>query len=132
MTKFGKLSIYAFLAFQLGGCGTLGIGPDFTGPTAEESLTQEQQALNAPVKWVISPEADGEIASAWSAIVSDPLLDAYIEKALENNPSLRSSSENVARSEAILRQARSDLFPNVGANLFGGGGGLLEGSGFSD
>jgi len=133
MTKFGRSLIYTFLGVQLSGCAILDIGPSYDGPTAEESLTQETEALNAPANWVLGPEADGEIATAWSAILSDPFLDTYIEAALKNNPSLRSSAENVVRSEAILRQARSDLFPNIGTNLSGGGGGLLEGGGgFSD
>ena len=132
MTKYGRPLIYALLAVQLSGCAMFNIGPSYDGPTAEESLAQETEALDAPANWVLGPEADGEIATAWSAILSDPFLDAYIETALENNPSLRSSAENVARSEAILRQARSDLFPNVGANLSAGGGGLLEGGDFND
>jgi len=132
MTKLARNFIYAILGLQLGGCAILDIGPSYDGPTAAESLAEENEALRAPAKWVIGSKADGEIAKAWSEIVSDRYLDSYIETALENNPSLRSSFENVARSEAILRQARSDLFPNVGANLSGGGGGFLEDGGFSD
>lgn len=127
MTKSVLSAAILALALNLGGCATIS-----KGPSAEASLSTETSALDAPASWVFGTETDGQIANEWSAVLSDPLLDTFIDLALKNNPSLRASAENVARSEAFLVQARSSLLPTVGASLSANGGGALEGSSFSD
>ncbi len=115
------------LTLNLGACATLD-----KGPSASAALSAESAALKAPASWVFGAQRDGEIAEDWSAVLSDPLLESYINTALENNPSLRASAESVARSEALLIQARSRLLPSLSANFAARGGGALEGQGFSD
>lgn len=127
MTKTLIKTVMITLSLTLSACTTFDIGPS---PTA--SLSAETSALNAPASWVFGDQADGQIASAWSSVLSDPMLDNYIETALQNNPSLRASAESVARSEALLRQARSNLLPSVGYSTSANGGGALEGDNFSD
>ena len=126
MTKVITAAMIAF-TLNVGACATLN-----TGPSAEVSISAEAAALGAPASWVFGPETDGKIANDWSAVLSDPLLETFIETALKNNPSLRASAESVARSDAFLRQARSSLIPTVSANASVGGGGGLEGNAFSD
>ncbi len=127
MTKTFFATTMVALSLNLGACATLDIGP-----SPVQSLSAETSALDTPASWVFGDQTDGQIAAAWSDLIADPLLESYIETALRNNPSLRASQENVARSEAFLRQARSSLLPTVGYNGGASGGGALEGNSFSD
>ncbi len=133
MTKMSHLICGAALALCLSGCSTFGLGSPFDlGSTPSDALQSEVAALSAPASWVLGQQADGELAQRWADVVSDPLLDEYIERALQNNPSLRASAENVARSEAIVIQAKSARLPLIGADVSSNGGGALEGRNFAD
>lgn len=102
------------------------------GPTGEAAISQEAAALDAPASWVFGPKTDGEIAANWSSVLNDPRLDELIDLALKNNISLRSSAENIARSEAFLQQSRSNLVPSLSADFGPQVGGALEGNNFFD
>lgn len=89
-----------------GGCAQL------TSVRASDGeIAGEAQRFAAPTDWVYDRSADGAIASDWSAIIEDDMLDALIVEALENNRSLAASAENIARSEALLRQSRAGFLP---------------------
>ena len=133
MTKISHLICSAALALSLSGCSTFDLGSRFDlGTAPSDALQSEVAALSAPASWVLGQQADGELAQRWADVVSDPLLDEYIERALQNNPSLRASAENVARSEAIVTQAKSARLPLIGADVSSNGGGALEGRNFAD
>lgn len=127
MTKILLTTTMMALSLNLGACASLNIG---ISPT--ESLREESNALEAPASWVFGDQTDGQIAAAWSDLISDSVLDSYIETALRNNLSLRASQENVARADALLRQARSSFLPSIGYSTSANGGGALEGDSFSD
>ena len=129
MTKLVLSSAFIALTLNLGACASLG---PVAGPLAQETITEEVSSLAAPASWVFGAQTDGRIASDWAQVLSDPLLDAYIETALKNNPSLKASAESVARSEALLAQSRAGLLPRLGAGASVTGGGALEGNAFSD
>ncbi|GHB02189.1 hypothetical protein GCM10009069_26220 [Algimonas arctica] len=115
------------LSLNLGACATLN-----SGPTAQTSVSSEAAALDAPASWVFGTQTDNQIAQGWADVLVDPLLDQLIDEALSNNPSLRASAESVARSEALLNQSRSTLFPSLSADLSPRGGSRLEGENFSN
>lgn len=52
-------------------------------------------------------------APAWQQIFPDPLLQTYINEALENNSDLRTAQLSLEQSEAMLRQARLSYLPSV-------------------
>ena len=133
MTKISHLICSAALVLSLSGCSTFDLGSRFDlGTAPSDAVQSEVAALSAPASWVLGQQADGELAQRWADVVSDPLLDEYIERALQNNPSLRASAENVARSEAIVTQAKSARLPLIGADVSSNGGGALEGRNFAD
>ena len=127
MTKISRLVCGAALALSLSACSTFDLGS-----ASSDALNSEIAALSAPASWVLGSQADGELAQRWADVVSDPLLDEYIERALQNNPSLRASAENVSRSEAIVNQAKSARLPLIGADAATNAGGALEGRSLSD
>lgn len=127
MIKVASTAVILSLTLSLGGCATFQ-----KGPTGYASISAEAEALNAPVSWVFGTEKDGQIASQWTDVLSDPILDELIETALRNNPSLRASAENVARSGALLNQSRSNLLPSINADISPGIGGRLENGALSD
>ena len=127
MTKPTRVVAGVVLALSLSACSTFDLG---TAPS--DAVDAEVAALAAPASWVLGPQTDGALAERWTDVVSDPLMNEYIETALLNNPSLRSSAESVARSEAILLQARGPRLPLLSADATAFGVGALEGDSLSD
>lgn len=52
-------------------------------------------------------------AQVWQQIFPDPLLQTYINEALENNSDLRTAQLSLEQSEAMLKQARMSYLPSV-------------------
>lgn len=52
-------------------------------------------------------------AQSWQQIFPDPLLQTYINEALENNSDLRTAQLSLEQSEAMLKQARLSYLPSV-------------------
>jgi NodT family efflux transporter outer membrane factor (OMF) lipoprotein len=52
-------------------------------------------------------------AQSWQQIFLDPLLQTYINEALENNSDLRTAQLSLEQSEAMLKQARMSYLPSV-------------------
>ncbi len=52
-------------------------------------------------------------AQSWQQIFPDPLLQTYINEALENNSDLRTTQLSLEQSEAMLKQARLSYLPSV-------------------
>ena len=52
-------------------------------------------------------------AQSWQQIFPDPLLQTYINEALENNSDLRTAQLSLEQSEAMLKQARMSYLPSV-------------------
>jgi len=127
MTKFVHPLAGFFLALTLSACSTFDLGSQ-----PNEAINSEAAKLSAPASWVLGGQTDGLLADRWDAVVSDPLMDQYIELALKNNPSLKASYESIARSEAILQQAQSNRLPVIGTNVSTSGGGNLDQFNFSE
>lgn len=127
MTRTMTMTVMAALILNLGACATLE-----EKPSAQASLQAELESLNAPVSWVFGDQTDSQIAEDWSSVLVDPQLTTLIDEALQHNPSLRASAESVARSEALLNQARSNLLPGVTASFSPRGDGGFDDSDFSD
>jgi len=99
---------------------SLAVGSARLSENSTRSIDTElsaQIAKTAPYKhWVTDHIADAAIADDWALVLHDETILGFITEALANNPSLAASAEQVARSQAILQQSRSSLFPSLSAS----------------
>ncbi|MCL1960492.1 MAG: efflux transporter outer membrane subunit [Desulfovibrionaceae bacterium] len=84
------------------------------------------EPMPAPPSWKNVPAAAGwvsaDAARAWSQgqwwlLFDDPVLHGLIERVELNNQNIKAAVANVAQAQALLRQQRADLFPQLGAQL---------------
>lgn len=52
---------------------------------------------------------------AWNTIFTDPILQGYIKKGLDNNLDIRIAMQNIAAAEASMRQGKTGYFPTLSA-----------------
>jgi len=90
-----------FLMALLAGCTT--VGPDYQRP--EMPLPGEFAAG--------SSEAGPPLASDWWTLYSDATLNELVATARANNADMRIAAAQVQEAEAVMRQARAALFPEV-------------------
>ena len=90
-----------FLMALLAGCTT--VGPDYQRP--EMPLPGEFAAG--------SSEAGLPLASDWWTLYSDATLNELVATARANNADMRIAAAQVQEAEAVMRQARAALFPEV-------------------
>jgi multidrug efflux system outer membrane protein len=95
------------LALALGGCT---MGPDYVAPE-----------VDMPERWRVGFEEATDVTNTtWWEQFEDPVLDDLVLTALENNKDLRIATGRVEEFAARLGIARSEAFPQVGYDLFGG------------
>ena len=51
---------------------------------------------------------------AWNNLFTDPILQQYINTGLQNNLDIRIAMQNIAASEAYMKQGRAGYFPSIG------------------
>ena len=51
---------------------------------------------------------------AWNKLFTDPILQEYINKGLQNNLDIRIAMQNIASSEAYMKQGKAGYFPSIG------------------
>ena len=51
---------------------------------------------------------------AWNKLFTDPILQEYINKGLQNNLDIRIAMQNIAASEAYMKQGKAGYFPTIG------------------
>jgi outer membrane protein, multidrug efflux system len=88
-------------ALLLSGCT---VGPDYVRPRVDVP----------PAFRNAGGELQKAIDTAWWRQFQDPALDALIAEALENNRNVRIAAANVEQAAAVLMQARSPLYPQLG------------------
>ncbi len=91
-------------ALALIGCATA--GPDYHPPAA--SVATLSTATGA-FRSAAGPEVDGAapLPDRWWRLYADPRLDALVEQALAANTDLRVAEANLARADAVLREAQA-------------------------
>lgn len=52
---------------------------------------------------------------AWENVFTDPLLQGYIKKGLENNLDIKIAMQNIAAAEASMKQGKAGYFPTLSA-----------------
>ncbi len=110
-------------AALLAGCTT--VGPDFHAPPAPRvarytagMLPQRTASapghLGAPQQWMHSAAVDRE----WWKSFASPRLDALVQQALRNNPTLEAARATLRQAqETYAAQAGSTLYPTISAKL---------------
>jgi NodT family efflux transporter outer membrane factor (OMF) lipoprotein len=99
------------LAALLPACGHLPIAKP-----AFDAMKEERGGM--PTNWI-----DAEMTGDTSAILADysvfndPQLISYVQEALKNNRTIRSSIETLRQSELSLQSTRGGLFPQVSASV---------------
>ena len=89
-----------FFVLLLAGCTT--VGPDYKRPE-----------MPLPAEFPNGSTAEPTIQQDWWTLYSDPTLNQLVAAARENNADLRVAAAQVQEAEAIMRQARAALFPEV-------------------
>jgi multidrug efflux system outer membrane protein len=97
------------IGLPLAGCM---LGPDYKRPD-----------LDVPAQF-LSPTPDGTVAAsaveaAWWQQFNDPVLDALISEGLRNNQDLIAAAARVEQFYGVLGTTRSQLFPQLGAQVNG-------------
>jgi len=95
---------------MLAGCQT--VGPNYRGPPAIAVVNDPKASgpfVSARDPAFSSDPAPGE----WWRLYDDPQLNAMIRRALSANTDLRAATGNLERSQALVREVKASLQPQV-------------------
>lgn len=98
----------AIIALVVTGCAVQ--QPPETTELLSEALPETTEV---PADWQAAESDQGAVDDAWVASFNDPVLNALVAEALENNRNLQASAAQVDRSAALARLAGSQLKPTV-------------------
>lgn len=70
----------------------------------------------APERWSALPGIPKSAATGWLAEFNNPRLNTMVQRAVENNPSLKASAARVRQAQSIIIQTGANLFPAITAN----------------
>lgn len=96
--------IFSLLALVLAGC--IRVGPDYQRPDVVE-LPAVYPVAAAP--------GEALIPADWWLLYGDATLSELVASARKANADIRLAAARVQEAEAVLREARAALFPDVGA-----------------
>jgi NodT family efflux transporter outer membrane factor (OMF) lipoprotein len=102
----------ALLCAMLAGCnvGPKYVPPAMTAPAAfKESPTQFKESEG----WTVAEPKDATLRGKWWEIYNEPDLNALEEQLNVDNQNIRESFENFMEARALVREARSQLFPTI-------------------
>lgn len=101
------------VAGLLAGCSS--VAPPAAAPSAPVSAHWRGAA---PGGWISTADLPPDWnAGRWWALFDDPVLDGLMQRVDVGNQNLALAVANVAQAEALLRQARAQLWPGLGAQL---------------
>ncbi|TZG29030.1 efflux transporter outer membrane subunit [Sphingomonas montanisoli] len=110
-----KPQIAPLLALSLAACATA--GPNYHAPTHSAATTP---AATGAFHSAAGAGVDGAapLPDRWWRLYDDPKLDALVEQALTANTDLRVADANIARAEAVLREAQAGrtISTSIGAS----------------
>ncbi len=108
----------SLFSLSLSGCG---IYSSYQRSEATDDITDDLY------KYIEATNHTSSLASlSWRELFTDPLLQALIEQALENNTDLNVARLSVEQAQATLRAARKAFLPSLGAEAQGSISGLGE------
>lgn len=80
---------------------------------------QPEVPVQVPANWTEQPLADAEVADDWWTAFADPRLDALVEEALRNNPSLWEVASRIEAAGANIRTVQAGAMPSVTGSVDG-------------
>jgi len=92
------------------GCMTLSSDADVAEAT-------RASVPSLPDTWAVDGAVPGEVQVGWITALGDPVLTELVLEAQENNRDIRAAAANLEASRALVRQARSALYPQVNASF---------------
>ncbi len=98
-----RLLLIPLFAATLAACAAMDAGPTQTPRLDAAALG----AVATPVDWP---------AQAWWQRYADPQLDALVDKALADSPTLTRAQARIAQANAAVGEARAERLPQVAAN----------------
>lgn len=63
----------------------------------------------------VSTDSSSLADVSWDKLFTDPILQGYIRKGLQNNLDIRIAMQNIVAAEATLKQGKAGYFPTVSA-----------------
>jgi NodT family efflux transporter outer membrane factor (OMF) lipoprotein len=116
MRTLYKATAAGLSAVMLAGCA---VGPDFERPAAPQAgysprpLPQETAAVE-DMAGIAQRFIVGEsVAGDWWTQFQSPVLNALVEEALANNPTLEAADASLRQAQALYRADSSSFFPYV-------------------
>ncbi|MFV5703164.1 efflux transporter outer membrane subunit [Flavobacterium sp. XS2P12] len=82
---------------------------------AKDYKRPELQTENLYRNEVMSTDTTALANVSWDKIFTDPLLQGYIKKGLENNLDIRIAIQNIAAAQATMKQGKAGYFPTLSA-----------------
>ena len=104
------------------------VGPDYKRPSTPLTFVFKEQP-----GWKLATPEDDAPKGQWWAVFHDPLLDRLEARIDTGNQTLREQVAAYENAQALVDEARANLFPtlsgNVGVTRSSGGGGVLTSTG---
>ena len=102
--KIYKITLFVVSATLLQSCF---VAKDYQRPDLKtEDLYRNETA---------SADTNSLANVSWDKIFTDPILQSYIKKALENNYDVRIAMQNLAAAQATMLQGKAGYFPTLSA-----------------
>jgi NodT family efflux transporter outer membrane factor (OMF) lipoprotein len=107
----------AVTAFAIAGCT---VGPKYRQPAATvqpPASTYKESPTQFPNsgEWKVADPQDAMLRGKWWEIYNDPELNALEDQLNVNNQNIKQSFENFMEARTLVAQARSQLYPTIGA-----------------
>jgi len=102
--KTYKIALLAITALLLQSCFV-----------AKEYKRPELKTVDLYRNEVVSTDTASLANVSWNKIFTDPLLQGYIKKGLENNLDIKIAMQNLAAAEATMKQGKEGYFPTLSA-----------------
>jgi len=130
LVLFFKKEYSFFLPFYLAGCM---VGPDYHRPPAPEPVTFKELP-----GWKLATPADAAPKGQWWLVFNDPVLNALEAQVAVSNQTLKEDEAAYRSAQALVDEARANLFPVLSANAGvtrsssgSGGGSVISSTGLT-
>jgi NodT family efflux transporter outer membrane factor (OMF) lipoprotein len=102
----------AVLCSALAGCN---VGPKYIPPaaTAPAAFKESPAQFKETDGWTVAQPKDATLRGKWWEIYNEPELNALEEQLNIDNQNIQQVFENFMEARALVREARSQLFPTV-------------------
>jgi NodT family efflux transporter outer membrane factor (OMF) lipoprotein len=110
MAQPGRLARWAALGASLATCGCT-VGPNYLRPAAPVPI-----AFKELKGWTVSAPRDDVPKGAWWEVFHDPILNRLESEVQVNNQTVKAALAALDESQAIVGEARSELYPSLTAS----------------